>query len=112
MEKSDHSLRLYSKALLPIRGICKLKVTNPKTQTEYTVRFLIVKGDYVPLLGANAAQKMGLLTVNYASIFDENVDNISSTVLLQAAHLNEPNKVLFQKQSCQPSQRLHLVQKI
>ena len=78
VEKSDHSLRLYSKALLPIKGICKLKVANPKTQTEYTVRFIIVKGDYVPLLGANAAQKMGLLTVNYANIFDENVDNISS----------------------------------
>ena len=57
VEKSDHSLRLYSKALLPIKAICKLKVSNPKTQTEYAVRFIIVKGDYVPLLGANAAQK-------------------------------------------------------
>ena len=58
-EKSDHSLRLYSKALLPMRGICRLKVGSPKTQTEYTVRFIIVKGDYVTLLGANASQKMG-----------------------------------------------------
>ena len=80
VEKSDHSLRLYSKALLPIRGICKLKVTNPKTQTEYTL-----KGDYVPLLGANAAQKMGLLTVNYANISDANVDNISSNSIASSS---------------------------
>ena len=85
VEKSDHSLRLYSKVLLPIRGICKLKVTNPKTQTEYTVRFIIVKGDYVPLLGANAAQKMGLLAVNYANIFDANVDNISSNSIASSS---------------------------
>ena len=43
VDKSDHSLRLYSQALLPINGICKLKVENPKNQTEYTVRFVIVK---------------------------------------------------------------------
>ena len=85
VEKSDHSLRLYSQALLPIRGICKLKVTNPKTQTEYTVGFIIVKGDYVPLLGANAAQKMDLLTVNYANIFDANVDNISSNSIASSS---------------------------
>ena len=78
VEKSDHSLRLYSRALLPINDICKLKVLNPKIQTEYTVRFVVVKGDYVPLLGANAAQKMGLLTVNNANIFNANVDNVSS----------------------------------
>ena len=78
VEKSDHSLRLYSKALLPINGICKLKVVNPKIQTEYTVRFVVVKGDYVPLLRANAAQEMGLLTVNYANIYNANLDNVSS----------------------------------
>ena len=44
----------------------------------YTVRFAVVRGDYVPLLGANAAQKMGLLTVNYANILNANVDNVSS----------------------------------
>ena len=49
VEKSDHSLRLYSQALLPINGICKLKAVNPKIQTEYTVRFVVVKGDCVPL---------------------------------------------------------------
>ena len=76
--KNRITLRLYSQALLPINGICKLKVVNPKKQTEYTVTFVVVKGDYVPLLGANAAQKIGLLTVNYANIFNENVDNVSS----------------------------------
>ena len=56
----------------------KLKVANSKNQTGYTFRFVIVKGDYVPLLAANAALKMGLLTVNYANIFNANVNNVSS----------------------------------
>eukprot|EP00794_Sanderia_malayensis_P017172 gene17172-18897_t len=75
VETSDRSLRLYGKALLPIKGICELKVTNPKTQTEYTVKFIIGKGDYVPLLGADAVQKMSLLTVKYANILGANDDN-------------------------------------
>eukprot|EP00795_Rhopilema_esculentum_P014386 gene14386-biopygen4182 len=53
-------------------------VANPKKQTEYTVRFVIVKGHYVPLLGANPAQNMGLLTVNYANTFNAKVDDVSS----------------------------------
>ena len=109
IENSDHSLRLYSKALLPIKGICRLKVTNPKTKTEHTVRFIIVEGDYVPLLGANAAQKMSLLTVNYANILDANFDKAcdsatSSPSLKDAVPETMP--------SCQPPQRPHSVQQI
>ena len=57
------------------------------------MRFIIVKGDYVPLLGANAAQKMGLLTVNYANIFYANAENAISNSLpssstCQHAHQN------------------------
>lgn len=37
VKTSDHSLHLYGKALLARKGICKLKVTNPKTQIDYTV---------------------------------------------------------------------------
>ena len=85
VEKSDHSLRLYSKRLLPIRCICRLNVANSKTQTEYSVIFIIVKGDYIPLLGANAAQKMGLLTINYANICYANVDSISSNSIASSS---------------------------
>lgn len=84
-------------------------MTNPKTKTEHTVRFIIVEGDYVPLLGANAAQKMSLLTVNYANILDANFDKAcdsatSSPSLKDAVPETMP--------SCQPPQRPHSVQQI
>ena len=53
-------------------------VANPKNQTEYTVKFVIVKVDCVPLFKVYAAKKMGLLTVYYADNFNANVDNFSS----------------------------------
>ena len=37
---------------------------NPKTGQKYAVKFVIVKEDFHPLLGANAIQKMALITVN------------------------------------------------
>lgn len=56
----------------------------------------------MPLLGANAAQKMGLLTVNYANIFDANDDNThasahniaSSTPFLQTPQDAIPETVM------------------
>ena len=37
---------------------------NPKTRQKYAVKFVIVKEDFHPLLGANTIQKMALITVN------------------------------------------------
>ena len=112
MAKSDHSLRLYSKELLPMRGICKLNLANPKTQTEYTVRFIIVKMDYAPLLGANGAQKMGLLTVNYANIFDANVDNISSNSIASSSPSQQTQQGAVPETVMSATAWLHSVQQM
>ena len=45
-------------------GECRVKMINPKTGQKYAVKFVIVKEDFHPLLGANAIQKMALITVN------------------------------------------------
>ena len=69
-----------------------MKLVNPKTQAEYTVSFIIVKGDFVPLLAANASQKLGLLPVNYANIFDAHVDNVSSNSLASTSTCQQPQQ--------------------
>ena len=54
-----------------------LSVVNPRNNKKYQVRFLIVKESLTPLLGLNATEKMGLLTVhkeNFVSVV-ENLEN-------------------------------------
>ena len=45
-------------------GTTRLKVTNPKTGKKYLIEFDVVPDDLTPLLGARAAQQMGLITVH------------------------------------------------
>lgn len=56
---------------------CALPVVNPRNSTKYKVRFLVVKESLTPLLGLNATEKMGSLTVhkeNFVSVA-ENLEN-------------------------------------
>ena len=39
-------------------------VVNPRNNMKYKVRFLVVKESFTPLLGLNATEKMGLLTMH------------------------------------------------
>ena len=54
-----------------------VQVVNPRNNTKYKVRFLVVKESLTPLLGLNATEKMSLLTVhkeNFVSVV-ENLEN-------------------------------------
>ncbi len=44
------------------------RICNQKNGQCYEIPFVIIKGDYVPLLGAQASQQMHLLTVEYDNI--------------------------------------------
>ena len=59
-------------------GTCVLSVLNSRNNAKYKVRFLIVKENLTPLLGLNATEKMGLLTVhkeNFVSVAENLEDN-------------------------------------
>ena len=45
-------------------GECQIKMLNPKNNKQYAVNFVVVDKELRPLLGANAIQKMALITVN------------------------------------------------
>lgn len=58
-------------------GMCALPIVNPRNKTKYKVSFLVVKEILTLLLGLNATEKMGLLTVreeNFVSVV-ENLEN-------------------------------------
>ena len=58
-------------------GTCALPVVNPRNDTKYKVRFLVVKESLTPLLGLDATEKIGLLTVHKENFFSvvENLEN-------------------------------------
>ena len=41
---------------------------NPKTRKKYNAEFVVVDGKYTPIIGARAAQQMGLLEVQHHNI--------------------------------------------
>ena len=64
LEHSNKTLVLWNGAEVKPLGECRVKMINPKTGQKYAVKFVIMKEDFHPLLGANAIQKMALITVN------------------------------------------------
>ena len=78
IQHSKQSLTLYSEASLPIVGTCNLQITNPKNDRCYDFPFVIIKGDYMPFLGSQAAQQMQLVTVQFNNIDEPSTINCFS----------------------------------
>ena len=68
-------LQMWNKSSVKALGKCKVHVKNPVTNEKFKVDFLIVD-EFTPLLSGNAAQAMGLITVNYGNF--EVVNGIST----------------------------------
>ena len=64
LEKTNKVLVMWNQAKVKPVGQCRLLVKNPQNNKKYAVRFIVVKEQLTPLLGANAVQKMNLLTVH------------------------------------------------
>ena len=58
-------LQMWNGSTIQALGRCKLRTRNVKTGQKLNVEFVIVKEELTPLLSRNAAEKMGLITVNY-----------------------------------------------
>ena len=78
IQHSKQSLTLYSKASLPVVGTCNLQIKNPRNALCYDFPFVVIKGDYMPLLGSQAAQQMQLITVQFDNIDEPSTINCFS----------------------------------
>ena len=81
-------LRLYNNQKLAPVGICGLELTNPRTSQVFTKEFVVVKEAETSILGAEAAQSMGLVEVRYDQIsqtemINENPESPSKGQLLR-----------------------------
>ena len=68
VEKSSHTLKMYSKSTMSATGKAKIALVNPKNMESYLIDFTIVDGNFAPLLGLETAQKMKLLVVQTQNI--------------------------------------------
>ncbi|KAL9958346.1 hypothetical protein ACROYT_G035351 [Oculina patagonica] len=104
----SQSLVMWNGTRVKPMGTCALLVVNPRNNTKYKVRFLVVKENLTPLLGLNATEKMGLLTVHkenfvsvvenleddlvvkYADVFDNGLGKLPGKVHLQVDPASQP----------------------
>ena len=63
----DVQLRMYNKATVKPLGKCRLHLVNPVNNQRYQVEFQVVEENLTPLLSRKAAERMNLITVNYAN---------------------------------------------
>ena len=77
VEKSSHTLKMYSKSTMSTVGEAKISLVNPKNMETYLIDFTIVDGNFAPLLGLETAQMMKLLVVQTENILSIR-DDISS----------------------------------
>ena len=57
-------LVMWNKTEIKPRGATRVVLQNPKNHKKYSVKFVVVKENLTPLIGAQAAQHMKLITVN------------------------------------------------
>ena len=65
---TDRTVRKYNKSIMPVLGTCKLSMCRSKNRKKYEAEFVVVKGDYTPLIASRASQQMNLIKVQHENI--------------------------------------------
>jgi len=64
LQRTTKTLQMWNETTLNPLGSCRIILQNPKNKKKFSVEFLVVDEQLTPLIGAKAAQQMGLITVN------------------------------------------------
>ena len=76
VQKTDKHLTTYNKEKMSAAGTARVSMRNPKTRKKYNAEFVLVDGNYMPIIGARAAQQMGLLVVQHDNILQLHSDEV------------------------------------
>ena len=68
IQKSSKLLTAYNKQQISVLGTARVSMRNPRTRKKYNAEFVVVDGNYMPLIGARSAHQMGLLVVQHHNI--------------------------------------------
>ena len=70
VEKSSHTLKMYSKSIMSAVGEAKISLVNPENMESYLMDFTIVDGNFASsLLGLETAQKMSYCLCKLRTFF-------------------------------------------
>ena len=97
------NLQMWNKLSVKALGKCKVHVKNPVTNEKFKVDFVIVNQAFTPLLSGNAAQAMGLITVNYGNF--KVVNGISTA---SHSYIQQFPAVFKDTPGTLPGKRVHL----
>ena len=64
IQPTTKTLRMWNGSQVKPIGTTRLIMRNPRTRKKYSVEFVVVESNLTPLIGARAAQQMGLITVH------------------------------------------------
>ena len=76
-------LKMWNQSIITPLGKCRMKLRNPVNQKKYSVEFIVVKEDLLPLLGKRAAEQMNLMVVNYDNMKPVQKLTTVSSIMIQ-----------------------------
>lgn len=81
LEAYNKTLKMWNSTVLIPLGKRRMSIRNPTNGKKYSIEFVVVQEDLLPLLGKRVAEQMELITVNYrnfaqvASISSKDTDS-------------------------------------
>ena len=73
------NLQMWNKSSVKALEKCKVQVKNPVANENFKIDFVIVDEEFTSLPSGNAAQAMGLITINYGNFEVVETDSIQSS---------------------------------
>lgn len=73
VEPAKITLEMWNKDKKAAVGTCKLRVTKPRTDQTYLVKFVVVEDELSTLISRKVAEKMNLIAVNYNNFWNISV---------------------------------------
>ncbi|XP_028415809.1 uncharacterized protein K02A2.6-like [Dendronephthya gigantea] len=77
IQKKAKELIMYSKIKMTTLGTAKVSFRNLKNSKKYRAEFVIIEGNYTPIIGAKAAQQMNLIVVQKQNILHVSTENVA-----------------------------------
>ena len=77
LEPCNTVLFMWNSSKIKPLGKCRIVMKNTKNRKRYSVEFVVVGQEFVPILGKRTSEQMNLITVNYENISLVN-DNFSN----------------------------------
>lgn len=114
LQPTDVTLKMWNNTTMTPLGQCVLKVKNPKTKKKYNVQFVVVEEQLTPLLSRTAAEKMGLITINYEDFVNVNavskdpINTLSQEPMKEVMHIVSEYSDVFKEEVGEFKGEVHL----